>query len=133
MRNSAQTRRQADHRRPPLRAGSHHPALRHPRRSSNWRRVPGIASDYIVFCGVYFMAESAALLAREGQRVLLPDHSADCVMAQMTPAWLLDRVLGRLTASGSKLVLLVTSTLRWRSRPWWALRRRGVHADNAEK
>ena len=50
------------------------------------RRVPGIASDYIVFCGVYFMAESAALLAREGQQVLLPDHSADCVMAQMTPA-----------------------------------------------
>ena len=42
------------------------------------RRVPGIASDYIVFCGVYFMAESAALLAREGQQVLLPDHSADC-------------------------------------------------------
>ena len=67
------------------------------------RRVPGIASDYIVFCGVYFMAESAALLAREGQQVLLPDHSADCVMAQMTPARLLDRVLGRLTASGRKL------------------------------
>lgn len=70
------------------------------------RRVPGIASDYIVFCGVYFMAESAALLAREGQQVLLPDHSADCVMAQMTPAQLLDRVLGRLTASGRKLVPL---------------------------
>ena len=70
------------------------------------RRVPGIASDYIVFCGVYFMAESAALLAREGQQVLLPDHSADCVMAQMTPARLLDCVLGRLTASGRKLVPL---------------------------
>ena len=70
------------------------------------RRVPGIASDYIVFCGVYFMAESAALLAREGQHLLLPDHSADCVMAQMTPARLLDRVLGRLTASGRKLVPL---------------------------
>lgn len=70
------------------------------------RRVPGIASDYIVFCGVYFMAESAALLAREGQQVLLPDHSADCVMAQMTPARLLDRVLDRLTASGRKLVPL---------------------------
>ena len=70
------------------------------------RRVPGIASDYIVFCGVYFMADSAALLAREGQQVLLPDHSADCVMAQMTPARLLDRVLGRLTASGRKLVPL---------------------------
>lgn len=38
--------------------------------------------------------------------MLLPDHSADCVMAQMTPARLLDRVLGRLTASGRKLVPL---------------------------
>ena len=79
------------------------------------RRVPGIASDYIVFCGVYFMAESAALLAREGQQVLLPDHSADCVMAQMTPARLLDRVPPR-AASWSRSP---TSTLRWRSRPWW--------------
>lgn len=43
---------------------------------------------------------------REGQQVLLPDHSADCVMAQMTPARLLDRVLDRLTASGRKLVPL---------------------------
>ena len=70
------------------------------------RRVPGIDADHIVFCGVYFMAESAALLAREGQQVLLPDHGADCVMAQMTPAALLDRVLGRLTASGRKLIPL---------------------------
>lgn len=70
------------------------------------RRVPGINSDFIVFCGVYFMAESASLLAREGQQVLLPDHNADCVMAQMTPATLLDRVLQRLTASGRHLVPL---------------------------
>ncbi len=70
------------------------------------RRVPGIKSDFIVFCGVYFMAESAALLAREGQQVLLPDHSADCVMAKMTPAALLDNVLTRLTASGRHLIPL---------------------------
>ncbi len=70
------------------------------------RRVPGIDSDYIVFCGVYFMAESAALLARPDQQVLLPDLGADCVMARMTPAALLDRTLQRLTASGRKLIPL---------------------------
>ena len=75
------------------------------------RRVPGIASDYIVFCGVYFMAESAALLAREGQQVLLPDHSADCVMAQMTPARLLDRVLGAADMAAGDFVRSTKQTI----------------------
>ena len=70
------------------------------------RRIEGIDSEHIVFCGVYFMGESAALLARPGQQVHLPETSADCVMALMTPATLLDRVLQRLTASGRKLVPL---------------------------
>lgn len=70
------------------------------------RQVAGIDSEHIVFCGVYFMAESAALLARPGQQVHLPDTEADCVMAQMTPAPLLDRVLRRLTASGRKIIPL---------------------------
>jgi len=38
---------------------------------------------YIVFCGVHFMAESADLLAREGQQVILPDLNAGCSMADM--------------------------------------------------
>ena len=33
------------------------------------RRIPDIEARNIVFCGVFFMAESAALLARPGQRV----------------------------------------------------------------
>ena len=38
---------------------------------------------YIVFCGVHFMAESADILAREGQAVVLPDLNAGCSMADM--------------------------------------------------
>jgi quinolinate synthase len=40
-------------------------------------------AEYIVFCGVHFMAESADVLAREGQQVILPDLNAGCSMADM--------------------------------------------------
>ncbi|HWY71484.1 MAG TPA: quinolinate synthase NadA [Terriglobales bacterium] len=38
---------------------------------------------YIVFCGVHFMAESADILARREQQVILPDLNAGCSMADM--------------------------------------------------
>ena len=38
---------------------------------------------YIVFCGVHFMAESADILARGDQKVVLPDLNAGCSMADM--------------------------------------------------
>jgi quinolinate synthase len=38
---------------------------------------------YIVFCGVHFMAESADVLCRPGQQVILPDLNAGCSMADM--------------------------------------------------
>ena len=41
------------------------------------------AADYIVFCGVHFMAESADLLALPHQQVILPDLAAGCSMADM--------------------------------------------------
>jgi quinolinate synthase len=37
----------------------------------------------IVFCGVHFMAESADVLGRDDQRVILPDLNAGCSMADM--------------------------------------------------
>jgi quinolinate synthase len=40
-------------------------------------------ASYIVFCGVHFMAESADVLGREGQQVILPDLNAGCSMADM--------------------------------------------------
>jgi quinolinate synthase len=41
------------------------------------------SARYIVFCGVHFMAESADVLGREGQAVILPDLNAGCSMADM--------------------------------------------------
>jgi quinolinate synthase len=40
-------------------------------------------AEYIVFCGVHFMAESADILRDEGQVVILPDMNAGCSMADM--------------------------------------------------
>jgi len=40
-------------------------------------------AKYVVFCGVHFMAESADILRRGNQIVVLPDLSAGCSMADM--------------------------------------------------
>jgi quinolinate synthase len=41
------------------------------------------SAEYIIFCGVHFMAESADVLAQDGQQVILPDLNAGCSMADM--------------------------------------------------
>jgi quinolinate synthase len=40
-------------------------------------------ADYVVFCGVHFMAESADILTADHQQVVLPDLNAGCSMADM--------------------------------------------------
>src|SRR3954469_17120751 len=40
-------------------------------------------AEFIVFCGVHFMAESADILTTDAQRVILPDLAAGCSMADM--------------------------------------------------
>ena len=47
------------------------------------RQAAASKADYIVFCGVHFMAEVADILSRPEQVSILPDMSAGCSMADM--------------------------------------------------
>ena len=40
-------------------------------------------AEFIVFCGVRFMADSASILSKPGQHILLPETDAGCPMAEM--------------------------------------------------
>ncbi len=56
-------------------------------------------AEFIVFCGVHFMAESADILTGAAQKVILPDLGAGCSMADMA-------VLSQVEAAWDRLVEL---------------------------
>jgi quinolinate synthase len=65
-------------------------------------------ADYIVFCGVHFMAESADVLAAPHQQVILPDLAAGCSMADMVAPDQLENCWEELTQMGFTGVVPVT-------------------------
>jgi quinolinate synthase len=65
-------------------------------------------ADYIVFCGVHFMAESADVLAAPHQQVILPDLAAGCSMADMVNPDQLQNCWEELTQMGFAGVVPVT-------------------------
>lgn len=52
---------------------------------------------FIVFCGVHFMAESAAILAQPHQRVQIPDMEAGCWMSDMADEYIVENGWKELT------------------------------------
>ena len=71
------------------------------------RKATEISAETIVFCGVYFMAETAKILNPK-KRVLIPDPTADCPMARMITAEDLRALKAK--HPGAKAVCYVNST-----------------------
>ncbi len=65
-------------------------------------------AEFIVFCGVHFMAESADVLSAATQQVILPDLAAGCSMADMAAPEQLEMCWTDLEQMGIRSVVPVT-------------------------
>ena len=65
-------------------------------------------ADFVVFCGVHFMAESANVLGAPHQQVILPDLAAGCSMADMAAIDQLEMCWDELIQMGATSVVPVT-------------------------
>lgn len=70
------------------------------------RRIEGLEAEHIVFCGVWFMAETAAILRRPEQRIHIPAPDASCPMADMAVSRSVEKALEILSRSGKKIIPL---------------------------
>ena len=91
-------------------------------------------ADYIVFCGVHFMAESADVLSAPHQQVILPDLAAGCSLADMAAADQLAVCWDEVRALGATDVIPVTYINSAASLKAFCGERRGVvcTSGNAE-
>jgi quinolinate synthase len=70
------------------------------------QKIPHLTAKYLIFCGVHFMGETAAILAAKGQKVFMPEPQAGCVMANTAPTFLVQKVVEELTSLGKKVIPL---------------------------
>ena len=73
-------------------------------------------AEFVVFCGVHFMAESADILSAPHQKVILPDLAAGCSMADMAAIDQLEvcwQELRQLGVAGVVPVTYVNSAAAW--------------------
>src|SRR6478735_4280961 len=65
-------------------------------------------AEYIMFCGVHFMAETADMLTSENQKVILPDLRAGCSMADMANRREIDVAWKYMTECTSETIVPIT-------------------------
>ena len=65
-------------------------------------------AEYVVFCGVHFMAESADILTDDSVAVILPDLSAGCSMADMAAIEQVEEAWDFLAASTAETIIPIT-------------------------
>lgn len=65
-------------------------------------------AEYIVFCGVHFMVETADILTTDDQKVILPDMRAGCSMADMANIHQTERAWEKLTSLFGETILPLT-------------------------
>jgi quinolinate synthase len=65
-------------------------------------------ADFVIFCGVHFMAESANILGAPHQQVILPDLAAGCSMADMAAIDQLEICWQEMSDLGARSVIPIT-------------------------
>jgi quinolinate synthase len=72
------------------------------------RKAAQVNAEYIIFCGVHFMAETADMLTNENQKVILPDLRAGCSMADMANRREIDVAWKYLTECTTEKIVPIT-------------------------
>ncbi|MDC1174090.1 quinolinate synthase NadA [Bacteriovoracaceae bacterium] len=72
------------------------------------RDASKLDKPYIMFCGVHFMAETADILTKDDQQVILPDLRAGCSMADMANRDDIDQAWEYMLSSTSEKIIPIT-------------------------
>lgn len=72
------------------------------------REAAMLDKPYIIFCGVHFMAETADMLTKPHQKVILPDLRAGCSMADMAKRSEIDKAWAFMTSATKEKIIPVT-------------------------
>ncbi len=65
-------------------------------------------AEFIIFCGVHFMAESADILSADNQKVVLPNLEAGCAMADMADVPAVEEAMEELSEMTDERIIPVT-------------------------
>lgn len=72
------------------------------------REVAKLDKPYIMFCGVHFMAETADMLTKPDQKIILPDLRAGCSMADMAKRFDIDKAWSFMQSSTKEKIVPIT-------------------------